>query len=747
MKVITVEQPVGNLIGRMLTLFSVLGLICGKVNAVERLWVGPDNGEISQGEFWDPPSYIIVDESRVYVSPDSDDVLTIPRGSVVQLRSAFVSTVKVMSGATIDIAKSQLNGAIRNYGLLRFQANGLVDFGLGSRLENEEDGIIEFGENPFNSTTPATIVNRGHLLYTGSTGIEFSGHHTYVFENYGLVETTDGEMSFSQNQNPNDGAINSAWVGGRWRSSKSGRRFSFWNATLGDPIVEGPGELVFYQGTVNLNNSLVTKNIVVDGAALTGENTFRGALTVRSSFGIEGVLRVPPKAELRIEGPGVYPSVPLVGTIINEGRMVIPEQNNQVPLDGRGGGIDNRPSGIIELYVPYVSISITNRGAMYYRGKERWYGGQSGVVLNNYGSVEFAHAGILNGSCEFYAGSKIRAHLVDDSSTRPWMLQFADQRFPFSRSRYVLNGVLEVDRDPGFRPVPGTRYPVIVGNQDMGVISGRFENPTTAVVDGIYFEIQYQPMRVELISRTAPVAKGDKVIVAANNSTNVPVLVNDTDADGDQLSIVNFSQGDHGKVAANGDGTLRYTPEVNYLGGDVFTYTVADVLGALSTAIVEITVLPPAGEKPEVTTPPVSRVVGPGSAVELSVSATSGSGLSYQWRFNGQPVAGATGSTYTIPAAVAANAGRYTVVVTNEAGAVESAPANVSLFDVATFVGTIITGPVGASYRVEYREALAPENAWQPVTTLTLAVSPTVWIDEESPAGTRRFYRAILLNP
>lgn len=151
--------------------------------------------------------------------------------------------------------------------------------------------------------------------------------------------------------------------------------------------------------------------------------------------------------------------------------------------------------------------------------------------------------------------------------------------------------------------------------------------------------------------------------------------------------------------------------------------------------------------EPTITAPPISRVVGPGTAVELSVSATSESGLSYQWRFNGQPIAGATGAAYTIPAADAASAGRYTVVVTNEAGSVESAPANVSLFDVATFVGTIITGPVGATYRIEYRDELAPEDAWQPATTLTLAASPTVWIDENSRAGTRRFFRAILVNP
>jgi hypothetical protein len=147
-----------------------------------------------------------------------------------------------------------------------------------------------------------------------------------------------------------------------------------------------------------------------------------------------------------------------------------------------------------------------------------------------------------------------------------------------------------------------------------------------------------------------------------------------------------------------------------------------------------------------ITVPPVSSVVGPGTALELSVSAASVSPLRFQWRLNGQVIPGATEATYRIASADVENAGSYTVLVTNAEGTVESQPASVSLFSLATFAGTVITGPIGSTYRIDIREALAPENAWQQVTNLTLTVSPTVWIDLSSRRESTRYYRAVLLE-
>src|SRR5947199_2897642 len=62
----------------------------------------------------------------------------------------------------------------------------------------------------------------------------------------------------------------------------------------------------------------------------------------------------------------------------------------------------------------------------------------------------------------------------------------------------------------------------------------------------------------------APVANADSATVAEAGTVNVAVLGNDTDADGDTLSVAAVTQGAHGTVAINPDKTVKYTPAANY---------------------------------------------------------------------------------------------------------------------------------------------------------------------------------------
>jgi hypothetical protein len=68
------------------------------------------------------------------------------------------------------------------------------------------------------------------------------------------------------------------------------------------------------------------------------------------------------------------------------------------------------------------------------------------------------------------------------------------------------------------------------------------------------------------------------------------VLTNDTDSDGDTLSVVSVTQGSNGAVSINPNKTVHYAPALNFFGSDSFTYTIDDGHGGQSTATVNVTV-------------------------------------------------------------------------------------------------------------------------------------------------------------
>src|SRR6185295_17066523 len=73
----------------------------------------------------------------------------------------------------------------------------------------------------------------------------------------------------------------------------------------------------------------------------------------------------------------------------------------------------------------------------------------------------------------------------------------------------------------------------------------------------------------------APVAKDDAATTEEDTAATIVVLRNDSDADGDTLTVSGVSLPAHGTASANADGTIVYTPAANYNGADGFSYTIA----------------------------------------------------------------------------------------------------------------------------------------------------------------------------
>ncbi len=114
-----------------------------------------------------------------------------------------------------------------------------------------------------------------------------------------------------------------------------------------------------------------------------------------------------------------------------------------------------------------------------------------------------------------------------------------------------------------------------------------------------YYRTEALEVRVLLTSLTnnAPDAVDDTGDDTGATNQNEPVildvLANDIDIDDDQLRVADVGQPSNGAVEVNVDGTITYTPAVNFIGTDQFVYLVTDRVdssGSIDVGRVTVTV-------------------------------------------------------------------------------------------------------------------------------------------------------------
>ena len=122
-------------------------------------------------------------------------------------------------------------------------------------------------------------------------------------------------------------------------------------------------------------------------------------------------------------------------------------------------------------------------------------------------------------------------------------------------------------------------------------IDGNYISPTPVGAGWWVDDIQVTNLVGVCELATPPKASDDDASVVEDGEVTVPVLENDVDTDGDQLSIVSVSSPSHGS-AFEVDGKVRYEPAPDFAGNDEFVYTIADGRGGTSSARVSIAVSP-----------------------------------------------------------------------------------------------------------------------------------------------------------
>lgn len=116
-----------------------------------------------------------------------------------------------------------------------------------------------------------------------------------------------------------------------------------------------------------------------------------------------------------------------------------------------------------------------------------------------------------------------------------------------------------------------------------------------------------------------PSAVDDSATTQQDTPVTVRVLDNDSDPNGDPLTVTEVTQPSNGTATVNPDNTVTYSPHSGFIGTDSFTYTISDGRGGTATARVTITVVAQLNQPPNAVDDTVTTAVG--TAIIINVMA------------------------------------------------------------------------------------------------------------------------------
>ena len=134
----------------------------------------------------------------------------------------------------------------------------------------------------------------------------------------------------------------------------------------------------------------------------------------------------------------------------------------------------------------------------------------------------------------------------------------------------------------------------------------------------------------------------------------------------------------NGSFITGANGATHTLPATVTTDSASYSVVVTNSVGSITSSVATLTVNP-APVAPSIITQPTNQTGTVGGSVALTVLATGTGTLAYQWRHDGNNIAGGTNTSLSLSGLTTNEAGSYVVVVTNSVGSVTSSVAVVTV--------------------------------------------------------------------
>ncbi|MBI5800294.1 MAG: immunoglobulin domain-containing protein [Verrucomicrobia bacterium] len=138
----------------------------------------------------------------------------------------------------------------------------------------------------------------------------------------------------------------------------------------------------------------------------------------------------------------------------------------------------------------------------------------------------------------------------------------------------------------------------------------------------------------------------------------------------------------NGNTVPGAISSTLFLPVTQITNAGSYTVVVTNSLGSVTSSIATLTVDSP----PFFVVPPASRIVTSGAQVSFTATVLGNAPFTYQWRFNGADLPGATNTAFSIASAAASHSGLYSLAVANALGQRTSAAAVLTVLPLSVTV-------------------------------------------------------------